>query len=441
MKQPKYDIFISYRRDGGAQYARILQLMLNQRGYKVFLDYDELTDGKFGEHIQEAIKDAQIFMLVLSKEALVRCKNEGDWVRREIQLAIQEGKHIIPINPDNSFDGVPDDIPGDIKEEVSTHQHSDINFGQTLGVTVDYMVANRIEPQIGKRTRLDNDINVLNEQLLAEDKARRRHRLFIKSIITIGVLCALGIIGVIGYTMMSKNNKAIERKNLIAQVESHHPGLDFMYNDSISIEQLKVIDNIFNNLRDVYGDSVRFSAFETTVAEYHTILGEDYDKSKTSLPIRDVSFGKTLQFIDKLNSLINSDKTEFEFSLPNKDEWEYAASDGKGDDGFIYSGSDDIKEVAWYADNSGGEPHAADGQSQMKPNDFGLYDMSGNVCEYVFTPYVDFNNPEMYSNMMLIKGGSYASNENECSIKYEKPMETDLSSPKVGFRLVLRKKQ
>ena len=79
-----YDIFISYRRDSGAQYARILQLMLSQRGYKVFLDYDELTDGRFGDHIQKAIIDAPIFMLVLSKEALVRCKNEGDWVRREI---------------------------------------------------------------------------------------------------------------------------------------------------------------------------------------------------------------------------------------------------------------------------------------------------------------------------------------------------------------------
>lgn len=440
MKQPKYDIFISYRRDGGAQYARILQLMLNQRGYKVFLDYDELTDGKFGDHIQKAIKDAQIFMLVLSKEALVRCKNEGDWVRREIQLAIQEGKHIIPVNPDNSFDSLPEDIPEDIKEEVSTHQHSDINFGQTLGVTVDYMVVNRIEPQIGKRTRLDNDINVLNEQLSAEDKSRRRHRLFVKGIITFGVLCVIGIIGVIGYRMMSKNNMTIERQNLIAQIESHHPGLNFMSNDSITMEQLEVIDNIFSNLRYVYGDSIRFGAFETTVAEYHTILREDYDKSKASLPITDVSFGRTLQFIEQLNALINSDKTGYEFTLPSKEEWEYAASDTKGDDGFIYSGSDDIKEVAWYADNSGGKPHAANGQNQLQPNEFGLYDMSGNVCEYVFTPYIDFNNPEMSSNMMLIKGGSFASNENECSIKYEKPMETDLSSPKVGFRLVLRKK-
>ena len=65
----KYDIFISYRRASGAQYARILQLMLSLRGYRVFLDYDELTDGKFGEHIKAAMIAAPIFMLVLSKEA------------------------------------------------------------------------------------------------------------------------------------------------------------------------------------------------------------------------------------------------------------------------------------------------------------------------------------------------------------------------------------
>lgn len=439
MTNNKYDIFISYRRDGGAQYARILQLMLTQRGYRVFLDYDELTDGKFGDHIQEAIKDAPIFMLVLSKGALARCRNEGDWVRREIQLAIAEGKHIIPVNPDNTFDGVPDDVPEDIKIEVGSHQHSDINFGQTLGVTVDFMMTNRIEPKIGKRTRRDNDINYLNQQLSAEDKARRRHRLFMKGIVVAGVLCAIGIIGWIGCSIKSKNEETLRRKTLIEQVEKHHPGLDFMANDSITIEQLEVIDGIFNNMRDVYGDSIRFSAFETSEKEYHTILGEGYDMSKADMPIAEVSFGRALLFIEKLNSLINSDKTGIQFFLPSKEEWEYAASEGNESDGFAYSGSDDINEVAWHADNSKGDRHPADGQSQLKPNKFGLYDMSGNVGEFVFTPYIDFNNPDISTNMMLVKGGNYASGESECMIKSEVPMETDLSSPKVGFRLVLRK--
>lgn len=439
MNSSKYDIFISYRRVGGAQYARILQLMLTQRGYKVFLDYDELTDGKFGDHIREAIKDAPIFMLVLSKDALDRCRNEGDWVRREIQLAIKEGKHIIPVNPDNSFDGVPSDIPEDIRQEVTTHQHSEINFGQTLGVTVDFMVANRIEPRIGKRTRLDNDIDVLNRQLSEEDQARRRHRLFIKGIIALGVLCAVGIIGWVAYSIKIGNDKSVHRKNLIEQVESHHPGLNFMSNDSISIEQLEVIDGIFNNLRNVYGDSIRFSAFETTVKEFSSIMNDGYDPMVASLPITEVSFGKVLQFIDNLNSLINSDKSGIEFSLPTEAEWEYAASDGRTDDGFEYSGSDNINEVAWWVGNSGGHRHPADGQNELVPNKFGLYDMSGNVGEFVFTPYIDFNNPGMSNDMMLVKGGNFASHESECTVRSEMPMDNDMSSERVGFRLVLRK--
>lgn len=436
----KYDIFISYRRVGGAQYARILQLMLTQRGYKVFLDYDELTDGKFGDHIQEAIKEAPIFILVLSKEALVRCKNDGDWVRREIQLAITECKHIILVNPDNTFDGIPDGIPDDIKDEVSTHQYSEINFGQTLGVTVDFMVENRIAPQIGSRTRRDNDINILNEQLVKEDKARRRHRLFIKAIISIGVLAAVSIIAYIGYKYNVDNEQELKRKNLMEQIEKNNPGLNFMANGTITIEQLEVLDGIFNNMRDVYGDSIKFSAFEVTEKEYHTVLDEKYDESKASLPITEVSFGRASQFISKLNELINSGKTEIEFTLPTEEEWEYAASDGNVDDTMLYAGSNDINEVAWYSGNAEGKVHPADGQSQLKPNKFDLYDMSGNVFEHVFTTYVDFNNPDVPTNMMLIKGGCFMSGEKECEIKSSKPLEVDLSSPKVGLRLTLRKK-
>lgn len=438
--EQKYDIFISYRRLGGAQYARILQLMLAQRGYRVFLDYDELTDGKFGDHIQAAIKEAPIFMLVLSKEALVRCKNEGDWVRREIQLAISGGKHIIPVNPDNSFDGIPAEIPEDIKDAVGTHQYSEIGFGQTLGITVDNMVKTRIVPQIGERTRQDSDINVLNERLKAEDKALRRHRLFVRSAVSAGIIAAIAIIGYLGFSIKNNNDLAQKRRNLIEQIESHHSGLNLMANDSITIEQLEAIDKIFYNMRDVYGDSIRFNAFETSVKDYYTIVGKEYEEADALLPVADVSFGRALLFIRKLNELINSDESDIEFTLPTKEEWEYAASGGDVGNSTIYSGSDDINEVAWYKNNSEMMPHPADGQSELKPNKFGLYDMSGNVAEYTFTPYIDCNALDRPTNMMIIKGGSYASDADECAISYEAPMENDISSPKVGFRLVLRKK-
>lgn len=148
--QRKLDIFISYRRADGAQYARILQLKLIERGYRVFLDYDELTDGIFGENIRKAIEDAPIFISILSPHYLDRCTNEHDWVRNELKLALQKKKFFIFVNPDKSFKGIPDGTPEDIANTISCIQHSEISFGQALDATIDLLVMHRIEPVLGK---------------------------------------------------------------------------------------------------------------------------------------------------------------------------------------------------------------------------------------------------------------------------------------------------
>jgi tetratricopeptide (TPR) repeat protein len=148
MSKHEYDIFISYRREDGAQYARILQLELEKRDYRVFLDYEELTDGVFGDEIKEAIKVAPIFIMVLTPQYLVRSMEDGSWVREEISLAIDLQRHLIPVDPDKRFNGIPDNTPSNIADIVSNHQHSTIDFGQALGVTIDLMVKNRIAPYV-----------------------------------------------------------------------------------------------------------------------------------------------------------------------------------------------------------------------------------------------------------------------------------------------------
>ena len=90
-----YDIFISYRRDGGKELARPLKSELELRGYRVFLDFDELKDGVFDRRIMEAIDAAPIFMVILSPHALDRCANADDWVRREIEYALEHDRHFI----------------------------------------------------------------------------------------------------------------------------------------------------------------------------------------------------------------------------------------------------------------------------------------------------------------------------------------------------------
>lgn len=66
------------------------------------------------------------------------------------------------------------------------------------------------------------------------------------------------------------------------------------------------------------------------------------------------------------------------FRLPTLDEWEFAARGGKN---YRYAGSNNLDEVAWYKGNSGEKTHPV---SQKRPNEFGLYDMNGNVAEWVW---------------------------------------------------------
>jgi hypothetical protein len=99
MGNPKYnyDVFISYRRDGGADTARIIQERLTDKGYKVFFDVETLRSGDFNKDLYNVIEGADDFVLILSKGALDRCQNEGDWVRNEIEHALRNGKNIIPV--------------------------------------------------------------------------------------------------------------------------------------------------------------------------------------------------------------------------------------------------------------------------------------------------------------------------------------------------------
>lgn len=93
----KNDIFISYRRDGGAETAKHLHDTLTRKGYRVFYDIESLRSGPFNEALYDEIDAATDFLLVLPPHGMDRCADEGDWVRLEIERALEKEKNIIPI--------------------------------------------------------------------------------------------------------------------------------------------------------------------------------------------------------------------------------------------------------------------------------------------------------------------------------------------------------
>ncbi|MDE7354932.1 MAG: TIR domain-containing protein [Acetatifactor sp.] len=95
--EKKYDIFISYRRDGGESTARILRDELTEKGYRVFLDVESLSSGSFDTKLFSVIDECRDFLVILSPGALNRCGEEEDWVRLEIEHALEKDKNIIPV--------------------------------------------------------------------------------------------------------------------------------------------------------------------------------------------------------------------------------------------------------------------------------------------------------------------------------------------------------
>ena len=92
-----YDVFISYRRSTGEDLAARICEHLRKRGFNPFIDFESLRSGKFNEQLYQYIDNAPNFVLILSKNALDRCINEDDWVRLEIERALNGNKNIVPV--------------------------------------------------------------------------------------------------------------------------------------------------------------------------------------------------------------------------------------------------------------------------------------------------------------------------------------------------------
>lgn len=89
-----YEIFISYRRNGGDILAKLFYETLRNKKYSVFFDHESLSSGVFGEKILSTIRRTKDVIVILSKGCLERCKNKDDWMFLEIREAIQTQKNI-----------------------------------------------------------------------------------------------------------------------------------------------------------------------------------------------------------------------------------------------------------------------------------------------------------------------------------------------------------
>lgn len=193
-------------------------------------------------------------------------------------------------------------------------------------------------------------------------------------------------------------------------------------------------------VHEVFLNDFYISKFEITQKRWAEIMDRNpsYHKKKNSnYPVESISVEDIRTFIKKLNDTLGQN-----FRLPTEAEWEYAARGGQKETKTIYSGSDNLDEVAWQYNNSRANTHDV---GSMKPNELGIHDMSGNVWEICSDFYSeDYYNRSPKSNpagpisgdALVKRGGAFDSKEIKCSVTNRGSVGIKRRSRINGFRLV-----
>ncbi len=164
--------------------------------------------------------------------------------------------------------------------------------------------------------------------------------------------------------------------------------------------------------------------YQVTQQQWEAVMGNNPSNFKGgSLPVETVSWDDAQIFIQKLNQLSGKKN----YRLPTEGEWEYACRAGSTSDYYFGDNESQLGEYAWYDGNSGATTHPV---GQKKPNEWGLYDMAGNVWEWTDSWY------DSSHSYRVIRGGSWYYGAERCRSVYRISGTPDYRNYFIGFRLV-----
>jgi len=251
---------------------------------------------------------------------------------------------------------------------------------------------------------------------------------------------------------ITKGNKVIVEKVTISFTSSAtHSFILKDSNDPLDQYMVLVKGGTFK-MGDTFGEGKKFekpvhdvtvsdfyiSNYEITQALWKEIMGTSpsHFRDCNQCPVERVSWHDAQNFIKKLNVLTGKN-----YRLPTEAEWEYAARGGEKTQNHRYSGARNINDVAWYSGNSGNKTNEV---GQLKPNELGIYDMSGNVWEwcndwfssYSSTTETNPKGPET-GDGRVVRGGSWFGYIDANRLTFRGFDDPSNSRSYIGFRIVL----
>ncbi len=231
----------------------------------------------------------------------------------------------------------------------------------------------------------------------------------------------------------------------------------------------------FNNgTSDVTISSFYIDKYELTQSGYQAVMGENPSHFSGNLdrPVEQVSWFNAIEYCNRRSVLegltpcysystygtnpddwpsgwntrysnhtnVNCNWTANGYRLPTEMEWMFAAKGGNQSQGYTYSGSNTIADVAWYSSNSGSRTHDV---GEKASNELGTFDMSGNVWEWVWDIYGSYpsgsqTNPTGANSgsYRVVRGGSWYNYADGCTVSYRVVNSATGSYYFLGFRCV-----
>lgn len=281
-KNLDYQIFISYRREGGAALAYLLNQGLTNLGYSVFFDIESLDSGKFDDKLLSIIERTPNFIVLLTPHIFDRCTDPNDWILQESMQAMRCGKNIIPVMdpyfkwPEKMidelaplkryngveisylfFEGIIDKIERLLLTPKGKIQPYDPNTPSIKHILVWSDFESRILEKIIKKLNLGEEyyFEILTEpiEMLTKDLSR------VSSIILIDT----------DVTKLANNNKALERINETL--------VDYVGNGGKLIATHDLIYRRARNakLQDMYGYKITHFAKQTALSYKKTSLCDE----------------------------------------------------------------------------------------------------------------------------------------------------------------------